>query len=235
MLFCTHGGFSVLRKHATECLPPLDMTQSTPTQELVARDLHGYEWKFKHIFTGQPRRHLLTTGWSTFVTSKILVAGDSFVFVRGDNGELRVGVRLFLQLPLTPLQHKPLFVVHYKPRINQFIISLNKYLEFVNNKFVVGMRFKMRFEGEDAPERRFSGTITGVEDISPQWTNSRWRSLKVHWDEHSSVPRPERASPWEIEPFAPSVPVGLSRSNATKNKRPRPPSELPSLGNSATW
>lgn len=31
---------------------------------------------------GQPRRHLLTTGWSTFVTSKRLVAGDSFVFLR---------------------------------------------------------------------------------------------------------------------------------------------------------
>lgn len=31
---------------------------------------------------GQPRRHLLTTGWSTFVTSKRLVAGDAFVFLR---------------------------------------------------------------------------------------------------------------------------------------------------------
>lgn len=29
-----------------------DMTQSTPTQELVAKDLHGYEWRFKHIFRG---------------------------------------------------------------------------------------------------------------------------------------------------------------------------------------
>jgi len=28
------------------------MTQPTPTQELVARDLHGYEWRFKHIFRG---------------------------------------------------------------------------------------------------------------------------------------------------------------------------------------
>ncbi|MBA0589731.1 hypothetical protein Gorai_018466, partial [Gossypium raimondii] len=37
----THGGFSVLRKHATECLPPLDMNLATPTQELVAKDLHG--------------------------------------------------------------------------------------------------------------------------------------------------------------------------------------------------
>ncbi|KAM0069992.1 putative transcription factor B3-Domain family [Helianthus debilis subsp. tardiflorus] len=48
----THGGFSVLRKHANECLPPLDMTQPTPTQELVAKDLHGFEWRFKHIFRG---------------------------------------------------------------------------------------------------------------------------------------------------------------------------------------
>ena len=26
---------------------------------------------------------------------------------------------------------------------------------------------------------RFSGTIVGVEDISPHWANSKWRSLKV--------------------------------------------------------
>lgn len=28
------------------------MTQQTPTQELVAEDVHGYKWKFKHIFRG---------------------------------------------------------------------------------------------------------------------------------------------------------------------------------------
>ncbi|GLT42190.1 hypothetical protein SLA2020_162050 [Shorea laevis] len=78
----THGGFSVLQQHATESLPPLDMNQATPMQELVAKDLHGYEWCFKHIFRGQPRRHLLIKGWSTFVNSKRLVAGDSFVFLR---------------------------------------------------------------------------------------------------------------------------------------------------------
>ncbi|GLT96195.1 hypothetical protein SLE2022_138380 [Rubroshorea leprosula] len=59
-----------------------DMNQATSMQELVARDLHGYEWHFKHIFRGQPQRHLLTTRWSTFVTSKRLVASDSFVFLR---------------------------------------------------------------------------------------------------------------------------------------------------------
>lgn len=242
----THGGFSVLRKHATECLPQLDMTQPTPTQELVTKDLHGYEWRFKHIFRGQPRRHLLTTGWSTFVTSKRLVAGDSFVFLRGENGELRVGVRRHARQPssmpssvissqsmhlgvLATASHAVLtqsfFIVYYKPRTSQFIISVNKYLEALNNKFDLGMRFKMRFEGEDAPERRFSGTIVGVEDISPQWENSKWRSLKVQWDEAASIPRPDRVSPWEIEPFVASAPGSLAQPPAAKNKRPRPPND----------
>ncbi len=32
--------------------------------------------------TGQPRRHLLTTGWSIFVSNKRLQAGDSVLFIR---------------------------------------------------------------------------------------------------------------------------------------------------------
>lgn len=256
----THGGFSVLRKHATECLPPLDMNQSTPTQELVAKDLHGYEWRFKHIFRGQPRRHLLTTGWSTFVTSKRLVAGDTFVFLRGENGELHVGVRCLARqqssMPssvissqsmhlgvLATASHavatQTMFVVYYKPRTSQFIISLNKYLEAVNNKFAVGMRYKMRFEGEDSPERRFSGTVVGVEDFSPHWKDSKWRSLKVQWDEPASITRPDRVSPWEIEPFVASATPNLVQPVLAKNKRPRlsmevPPLDLPSAA-SAPW
>ncbi|PKI77889.1 hypothetical protein CRG98_001681 [Punica granatum] len=249
----THGGFSILKKHATECLPPLDMNLATPTQELVTKDLHGYEWKFKHIFRGQPRRHLLTTGWSTFVTSKRLIAGDSFVFLRGENGELRVGVRrLARQQSSMPssvissqsmhlgvlatashaVQTQTLFVVYYKPRTSQFIITLNKYLDAVKNKFAVGMRFKMSFEGEDTPERRFSGTIVGEEDISPHWPDSRWRSLKVQWDELASILRPDRVSPWEIEPFVTSVPAPLPQSVSLKNKRPRA-AEVSGLGDAA--
>ncbi|XP_010433831.1 PREDICTED: auxin response factor 9 isoform X1 [Camelina sativa] len=244
----THGGFSVLRKHATECLPPLDMTQQTPTQELVAEDVHGYQWKFKHIFRGQPRRHLLTTGWSTFVTSKRLVAGDTFVFLRGENGELRVGGRRanrqqssmpssvisshsmhlgVLATACHATQAKTMFIVYYKPRTSQFIISLNKYLEAMNNKFSVGMRFKMRFEGEDSPERRYSGTVIGVKDCSPHWKDSKWRCLEVHWDEPASIPRPDKVSPWEIEPFATSESV--PQSVMLMKKRPRHTSEVSAL------
>ncbi|BBH03487.1 auxin response factor 9 [Prunus dulcis] len=169
---------------------------------------------------------------------------------RGGNGELRVGVRRLARqqssMPSSVISSQSmhvgvlatathavatqtLFVVYYKPRTSQFIIGVNKYLEAVNNKFSVGMRFKMRFEGEDAPERRFSGTIIGLEDISSHWSHSKWRSLKVHWDESASVPRPDRVSPWEIEPFVASIPASVPQPSAVKNKRPRPAAEIPAL------
>ncbi|KAL3517312.1 hypothetical protein ACH5RR_024214 [Cinchona calisaya] len=250
----THGGFSVLRKHATECLPQLDMTQVTPSQDLVAKDLHGYEWRFKHIFRGQPRRHLLTTGWSTFVTSKRLVAGDAFVFLRGANGELRVGIRRLAQQqsPIPPsvissqsmhlgvlatashaITTQTLFLVYYKPRTTPFIIGLNKYLEAVSCGFSLGMRFKMKFEGEDSPEKMFTGTIVGLQDVSPQWPDSRWRSLKIHWDEPTTIKRPERVSPWEIEPFAAVSSDDIAAQPITKSKRPRP-LDLPTSENIVT-
>ncbi|KAF2583547.1 hypothetical protein F2Q68_00004194 [Brassica cretica] len=130
----THGGFSVLRRHADECLPPLDMSRQPPTQELVAKDLHASEWRFRHIFRG--------------------------------------------------------------------------------------MRFKMRFEGEEAPEQRFTGTIVGIEDSDPtRWAKSKWRSLKVRWDETTSIPRPDRVSPWKIEPAL--SPPALSPVPMPRPKRPR--------------
>ncbi|KAH8515523.1 hypothetical protein H0E87_004119, partial [Populus deltoides] len=46
----THGGFSVPRRAAEKVFPPLDFSQTPPAQELIARDLHDNEWKFRHIF-----------------------------------------------------------------------------------------------------------------------------------------------------------------------------------------
>ncbi|XP_009386645.2 auxin response factor 9 isoform X3 [Musa acuminata AAA Group] len=244
----THGGFSVLRRHATECLPPLDMSQQTPAKELVAKDLHGQEWRFKHIFRGQPRRHLLTTGWSTFVASKKLAAGDALILMRGENDELRVGVRRLVHRQNTmpssvisshsmhvgvlatashAISTHSLFTVYYKPRTSQFIVGVNKYLETIKNEFTVGMRFKMRFEGEDVPEKRFTGTITGIGDISSQWPCSKWRSLKVQWDEASSILRPEKISPWDVEPFGGSMSTSSdAQAGFIKNKRAWSPLDL---------
>ncbi|KAK8562308.1 hypothetical protein V6N13_019677 [Hibiscus sabdariffa] len=87
------GGFSVPRYCAETIFPRLDYTADPPVQTVIAKDVHGEIWKFRHIYRGTPRRHLLTTGWSTFVNQKKLVAGDSIVFLRAENGELCVGIR----------------------------------------------------------------------------------------------------------------------------------------------
>ncbi|XP_057459290.1 auxin response factor 2B-like isoform X2 [Actinidia eriantha] len=239
----THGGFSVLRRHADECLPPLDMSRQPPTQELVAKDLHGNEWRFRHIFRGQPRRHLLQSGWSVFVSSKRLVAGDAFIFLRGENGELRVGVRRAMRqqgnIPSSVISSHSMhlgvlatawhayttgtiFTVYYKPRTSpaEFIVPYNQYMESVKYNYSIGMRFKMRFEGEEAPEQRFTGTIVGIEDAdSRRWQESKWRCLKVRWDENSTIPRPERVSPWKIEPA--STPPTHNPLPVPRLKRPR--------------
>ncbi|GAB2236066.1 hypothetical protein Droror1_Dr00027798 [Drosera rotundifolia] len=113
------------------------------------------------------------------------------------------------------------FLPNHRTSRSEFLVSVNKYLEAKNNKLSVGMRFKMRFEGEEVPERRFSGTIVGVSDTdSSGWANSEWRSLKVQWDEPSSIFRPDRVSPWELEPLEPA---GTPNSHpAQRCKRPRP-------------
>ncbi|KAF3566736.1 hypothetical protein DY000_02011477 [Brassica cretica] len=190
----THGGFSVLRRHADECLPPLDMSRQPPTQE-------------------------------------------------GENGELRVGVRRAMRQlgnvsssvisshsmhlgVLATARHAistgTMFSVYYKPRTSpsEFIVPFDQYMESVKNNYSIGMRFKMRFEGEEAPEQRFTGTIVGIEDSDPtRWAKSKWRSLKVRWDETSSIPRPDRVSPWKLEPAL--APPALSPVPMPRPKRPR--------------
>ncbi|VVB13032.1 unnamed protein product [Arabis nemorensis] len=87
------GGFSVPRYCADTIFPRLDYTADPPVQNIVARDIHGETWKFRHIYRGTPRRHLLTTGWSAFVNHKRLMAGDSVVFFRAVSGDICIGVR----------------------------------------------------------------------------------------------------------------------------------------------
>jgi hypothetical protein len=71
----------------------LDYTAEPPEETILAKDVHGETWKFRHIYRGAPRRHLLNTGWSNFVNKKKLVAGDSIVFFRAENWDLCAGIR----------------------------------------------------------------------------------------------------------------------------------------------
>ncbi|VAH64022.1 unnamed protein product [Triticum turgidum subsp. durum] len=198
----THGGFSVPRRAAEDCFPPLDYQQVRPSQELVAKDLHGAKWRFRHIYRGQPRRHLLTTGWSSFVNKKKLVSGDAVLFLRGDDGELRLGVRRAIQLKneallksfnsnsskihtlsavANSLKHRSVFHICYNPRAaaSEFIVPYWKFLKSLNRPFCIGMRFKIQYGSEDVNERR-SGIITGINEVDPiRWTGSKWKSLQV--------------------------------------------------------
>ncbi|XP_058100617.1 auxin response factor 3-like isoform X2 [Magnolia sinica] len=243
----THGGFSVPRRAAEDCFPSLDYKLQRPSQELIAKDLHGMEWRFRHIYRGQPRRHLLTTGWSAFVHKKKLVSGDAVLFLRGANGELRLGVRraaniksgitypvlcrqrsnvATLAAVANALSTKSMFHIYYNPRESpsEFIIPYRKFVKSFDHSFPIGMRFKMLFDNEDAADRRYTGLITGIGDIDPvRWPGSKWKCLLVRWDDVETN-RQDRVSPWEIEPSG-SIP---SSSNlivpGSKRTKISPPS-----------
>uniref|UniRef100_M1BAY6 Auxin response factor n=1 Tax=Solanum tuberosum TaxID=4113 RepID=M1BAY6_SOLTU len=238
----THGGFSVPRRAAEKVFPPLDYSQQPPCQELIAKDLHGNEWKFRHIFRGQPKRHLLTTGWSVFVSAKRLVAGDAVIFIWNENNQLLLGIRRANRpqtvMPSSVLSSDSMhigllaaaahaaatnsrFTIFYNPRASpsEFVIPLAKYAKAVyHTRISVGMRFRMLFETEESSVRS---------DLDPvRWPNSHWRSVKVGWDESTAGERQPRVSLWEIEPLTtfPMYPSPFS----LRLKRPWP-SGLPSL------
>ncbi|XVE88442.1 hypothetical protein DITRI_Ditri19aG0070200 [Diplodiscus trichospermus] len=247
----THGGFSVPRRAAEKVFPPLDFSLQPPAQELIARDLHDNEWKFRHIFRGQPKRHLLTTGWSVFVSAKRLVAGDSVLFIWNEKNQLLLGIRRANRpqtvMPSSVLSSDSMhlgllaaaahaaatnsrFTIFYNPRASptEFVIPLAKYVKAVyHTRVSVGMRFRMLFETEESSVRRYMGTITGISDSDPvRWPNSHWRSVKVGWDESTAGEKQPRVSLWEIEPLTtfPMYPSPFS----LRLKRPWPPG-LPSF------
>ncbi|XP_074572371.1 auxin response factor 16-like [Curcuma longa] len=222
----THGGFSVPRRAAENIFPPLDFTMQPPAQELVAKDLHDASWTFRHIYRGQPKRHLLTTGWSVFVSTKKLSAGDSVLFIRDAKSQLLLGIRRanrqqpalsssvlssdsmhigILAAAAHAATNNSPFTIFYNPRASrsEFVIPLAKYNKAVYTQVSVGMRFRMLFESEDSGVRRYLGTVTSINDIDPiRWKNSQWRNLQVGWDESITTERRSRVSVWEIEPVA---------------------------------
>ncbi|KAF7153605.1 hypothetical protein RHSIM_Rhsim01G0279900 [Rhododendron simsii] len=181
-----------------------------------------------NLLPWQPRRHLLTSGWSSFVGAKKLVAGDACIFLRGENGELFVGVHRATKpqastsasvLSGHSMQHGILasafhamttgtmFTVYYRPWTSpvEFIIPHDQYMKSAEIDFSIGTRFRMQFEGEEYPEptpSRIAGTVVGIDNIDPiRWDDSEWRCLEVEWDVLSMTSaRPQRVSPWSIEP-----------------------------------
>ncbi|KAI3776428.1 hypothetical protein L1987_46210 [Smallanthus sonchifolius] len=220
----THGGFSVPRRAAEKLFPQLDFSMQPPTQELIVRDLHDNTWTFRHIYRGQPKRHLLTTGWSMFVGAKRLKAGDSVLFIRDEKSQLLLGVRRAnrqnMSLPSSVLSADSMhigvlaaaahaaanqtpFTIFYNPRAcpSDFVIPLARYRKSVyGTQLSVGMRFGMMFETEESGKRRYMGTIVNISDVDPlRWPGSKWHNLQVEWDEPGCGDKQSRVSPWDIE------------------------------------
>ncbi|GAB4825440.1 ADP-ribosylation factor 4 [Ancistrocladus abbreviatus] len=239
----THGGFSVPRRAAEDCFPPLDYKQQRPSQELFAKDLHGVEWRFRHIYRGQPRRHLLTTGWCNFVSSKNLVSGDAVLFLRGEDGELRLGIRRavrprcglpdsvvgnqncypnVLSLVAKAISAKSMFHVFYSPRANhaEFIIPYRRYMKSIKNPISIGMRYKMSVATDESPEKSCRGIVTGFSALDPsKWPNSKWKCVMVRWDEDIGSDHQDRVCPWEIDPSMSLLPLSIQASPRLKKLR----------------
>lgn len=56
--------------------------KSSDVHDIFCQGVKAFLILTHKLNAGHPRRHLLTTGWSVFVSSKRLVAGDSVLFLR---------------------------------------------------------------------------------------------------------------------------------------------------------
>ncbi|KAE8720327.1 Transcriptional factor B3 family protein / auxin-responsive factor AUX/IAA-related isoform 4 [Hibiscus syriacus] len=156
------------------------------------------EWRFRHIFRGQPRRHLLTSGWSAFVNKKKLVPGDAVLFLRFEialSWESDKNGTSFPSLCSKQLNHNTFAdVVHAVSKKSVFSI-------YYNPRYVTVYTIKIcdKQYSEDAI-RINTGLIMGIGDLDPvRWPSSKWRCLLVRWDDIDAN-RHGRVSPWEIEP-----------------------------------
>ncbi|TQD94975.1 hypothetical protein C1H46_019406 [Malus baccata] len=201
----SHGGFSVPKRQAEECLPALDMSQQPPVQDLVAKDLQGNEWSLRHIF-----RVVL----ENFKIPHCAKAKKNAISMSMQHG--------ILASAFHAISTGTIFTVYYRPWTSPaaFIIPYDRYMKSAEIDYSIGMRFRMYSEGEECADqkKRLEGTIIDIEDNDYlRWPDSEWRCLKVRLDTASDTCfHSERLSPWNIVPLKP-------------NKRARLP-DLPSPG-----
>ncbi|XP_071738930.1 auxin response factor 18-like [Rutidosis leptorrhynchoides] len=174
------GGFSVPRYYVETIYPHLNYSLNPHVQTITTKDVHGEIWKFRHIYSGNPRRHLLKTGWNTFVNQKKMVAGDSVVFVRTDNEDLCVGIR------------------RVKRGDSNIKVRPEDVIEATS---LAASRQPFKFTG--------TVSSVGAADPF-HWPNSPWRLLQVRWDEPDRLQNVERVSPWLVELLSNTPPIQYS-------------------------
>lgn len=170
---------------------------------VIAKDVHGVAWKFYHVVKGKSRQHYLTVWWEYFVRQKNLVPGDTVIFIRDENNQLRLGIKRSIQavngVPdpliqkhntypnvLSPVadavSNKSMFDVFYSPRArhSEFVICYQKYMKSIRKPVCIGEKIQMQCEMDDSAEKRCSGLLIGACDLDPnRWPNSKWRCLLI--------------------------------------------------------
>nr|CAB3486278.1 unnamed protein product [Digitaria exilis] len=219
------GGFSVPRYCADHIFPKLDFEADPPVQNLVMRDPMGNDWQFRHIYRGTPRRHLLTTGWSKFVNAKLLVAGDTVVFMRRPDGQLLIGLRRApryhpfaasaqqQQQPRNTRARVPpgdvmeaarlaaegsRFTVTYFPRQGaaEFVVPRKEVEDALASHWEPGTQVRMQvMEAEDA--RRAEWASGTIKALHP----NIWRAIQIEWDDSSpyALTRSRFANSWQVQ------------------------------------
>ncbi|PAN40897.1 hypothetical protein PAHAL_7G348900 [Panicum hallii] len=220
------GGFSVPRYCADHIFPMLDFDDDPPVQNLVMRDPQGNPWQFRHIYRGTPRRHLLTTGWSKFVNAKLLVAGDTAVFMRRPDGDLLIGLRRAPRYPVVSrddaarqppprnararvppgdvmeaarlaAEGSP-FTVTYFPRQGaaEFVVPRKEVEDALASRWEPGTQVRMQVM-EAEDARRTEWANGTVKALHP----NIWRALEVDWDDSSpfSKTRSKYVNAWQVQ------------------------------------
>lgn len=73
------------------------------------------------------------------------------------------------------------YTVNCRVSSSGFIIPLNKFLKSLDHSYLVGMRFRMRFETEDTGEKRFSLLVLLAFNCLLIKHLSRTSFGQVHW------------------------------------------------------
>ncbi|XP_058746571.1 auxin response factor 17-like [Vicia villosa] len=199
-------GFSVPKACSVSIFPPLDLTTPWPSQELSITDVCGVVWTFNHVYRGNPKRYLFTTGWSAFVDKKTLVGGDTLVFIKNSTGNIFVGIRrqnaakriieknvVVANAVELAGKNTPFEVMCY-PTIDgfDFVVEDKVVEDAMRIHWYPGMRVTHTVKGGST----FHGTISAISYPSTH----PWRTLQVEWNEPNVSENLKHVSPWQVEP-----------------------------------
>ncbi|XP_078440879.1 auxin response factor 10-like [Wolffia australiana] len=228
------GGFSVPVECGDSVFPQLDKSRTHPSQTLMVRDLHGRAWSFKHIYRGNPLRHLLTTGWSPFVLEKKLVAGDCAVFVRDSVGHLFVGLRRLrpssesfhvggeVAEAVARAERGRSFTVVYYPGLCSSNFVVRKWLVDEARRapaWTAGTKVRMPVESDKVAKDWATGTLSRVVRHSSPFADSPWNSLEVVWEGRKAENYKKYVNPWNVEVVLVPQEQGNRQGGGTRRKR----------------